>query len=259
MRRLGVYTTARVRSGRIERLERHIGRLRRDAARLGLPLPDRREIEADALAVVREALGREDGALRIEWSRAEATNGATVSNAGVDMQSPSAAAFALRATTRPLGLEPRTWRAATARTLHPGPGARQNAKAIDVPSWDAARAERSASGVDEVLLFDAAGRLVEGSRTNLVVVTREDRILTPARSLGPVDGLGLEIVRDFLGPDALRESDAIDRATVAAARELIATNAVRGVAAILALDGAPIGDATEGAIALRLRVLFVRD
>ena len=253
MRRIGVYTTARVRTGRLERLERHAGRLRRDAERLGLPLPERRAIEAAALDVVRATLGREDGVLRIAWSRAEPASGAADAGGG------PVSAFSLDATTRPLGPEPRTWRAATARTLHPGPGARRNAKALDVPAWEAARAERSASGVDEVLLFDGAGRLVEGSITNLIVVTRDGRLETPARSLGGVEGLGLEIVRDFLGPGALRESDALDRATLASARELIATNAVRGVAAIVALDGTPIGEARAGPMTTRLRSLFFRD
>lgn len=241
MGHVGVYTTARVCRGRIERLERHAGRLRRDAERLGLPLPDRREIEARSLAVVRETLGREDGVLRIEWARADGP------------------VFSLRATTRPLGPEPRTWRAATARTIHPGPGALRNTKAIDVPVWESARAERSASGVDEVLLFDGAGRLVEGSRTNLIVVTGDGLLCTPARSLGPVEGLGLETVSDFLGPDTLRESEMLDRATLASARELIATNAVRGVAAIVELDGIPIGDGREGPLTVRLRSLFFRD
>lgn len=243
----GVYTTARVRGGRVERLERHAGRLRRDAERLGLPRPERPAIERVALAAAGETLGRGDGVLRVAWSRAPETSFG---------HGPG---FALSASTRPLGPEPRTWRAATSRTPHPGPGSLRNAKALGVPAWDAARAECSALGLDEVLLFDATGRLVEGSRTNLLVATRDGRILTPALGLGPVEGLGLEIVRGFLGPDGLRESDAIDRAVLASARELIATNVVRGAVAIVALDGAPVGDGGEGALAARLRGIFGRD
>ncbi len=264
MGRVGVYTTARVVRGRIERLDRHAARLDRDADRLGLPRPDRRAIEALARAAVRERLGREDGVVRIEWSsaaqrsRPEPFAGEAAAPSAQAGSPTDRAPFTLLAETRPLGPEPRTWRAAIARALHPGPGAFRNAKSIDVPAWDAARAERIAAGVDEVLLFDAANRLVEGSRTNLIVVTAEGRLLTPALRLGPVEGLGLEIVREGLGPDALRESDAIDRERLASASELIAVNAVRGAAAIAVLDGCPMGDGQEGPVASRLRALFGR-
>jgi D-alanine transaminase len=239
MRPTGCYTTARVSAGRIERLERHAGRLRRDAARLALPLPDRRAIEALALAVVRAELGRGDGVLRIEWA------------AEGDPQP------ALRATTRPLGPDPRTWRVATATTVHPGPADRHNVKALGVPAYEQARGEQSRAGIDEVLLFDAAGRLVEGSRSNLIVVSRDGLGRTPALSLGGVEGLGLEVVREF-APE-IREAVEIGRGELTSAGELIATNAVRGAVAIVELDGAPIGDGRPGPVAIRLRGLFFRD
>ncbi|MBK7951078.1 MAG: aminotransferase class IV [Deltaproteobacteria bacterium] len=233
MERIGCYTTARVTGGRIERIERHAGRLRRDAGRLGLARPERPAIEEIALAAVRAELGRGGGIVRIEWSGAEPR---------------------LSASTRPLGAEPGTWRAITARALHPGPAARAGTKALDVPAWDAARAERSAAGVEESLLFDGAGRLVEGSRTNLVVVTEEGLCLTPARGLGPVEGLGLELAREAV--PAIVETLGIDRRTLARARELVAVNAVRGAVAIVELDGSPVGDGRSGPLAQRLRVVF---
>lgn len=259
MARVGVYTTVRVCEGRPLRLAQHAARLARDAERLGLPQPDRLEIEAQALAAVGERLGPGSGVLRIEWSQPEAPGGAAGAGLRGAERARAASAFALLATIRPLGPEPRTWRAATAKTQHPGPEDRNNTKAIDVPAWDAARAEREAAGVDEMLLFDRAGRLVEGSRTNLIVVGGDGGIRTPARRLGPVEGLGLEIVRASLGPETLRESDTIGPAALRDAAELIAVNAVRGAVAIVELDGSPIAEGREGAIALRLRSLFAGD
>ncbi len=238
MGRVGCYSTARVSGGRIERLERHAGRLRRDATRLGLASPSRRAIEDLALAITRAELAHGDGALRLEWS-AEGSD-------------PPA----LTATTRPLGSENDRRRARTARAVHPGTGSRENAKLIEVPAYDAARTEQTEAGVDECLLYDADGRLVEGGRTNLILATHDGRWLTPARSLGAVEGLGLECVREAV-PE-IRESTAIDRKEVAAARELIAVNAVRGAVAVIELDGAPIGDGQPGPLAIRLRGLFFR-
>ena len=204
--------------------------------RLGLPLPERRAIESIGLAVVRAELGDHDGVLRLEWS----TDGVS--------------APALSATTRPLGPNPRSWRASTARTVHPGPGDRQNTKAVDVTAYEQARTEQAEAGVDEVLLFDAAGRLVEGSRSNLIVVDRNGIARTPARSLGCVEGLGLELVREF-APE-IRETTEIGRGELVSAVELIATNGVHGARAIVEYDGAPVGEGRPGPLAIRLESLF---
>jgi len=238
--RTGCCTTARVEGGRVERLERHSARLRRDALRLGLPSPEARAIEALALATAQEAFAHGDGVLRLEWS-AEA-----------------GAAPRLSATTRPLGAEPPVWRAVTARVVHPGPGKRQGAKAIGVAAWDAAHDEQRRAEVDEALLYDAQGRLVEGGRTNLIVVAADGRAWTPALRLGAVEGLGLGIVRASDAGRSIAESDALDREAVAAAREVVAVNAVRGAVAIVEVDARPIADGRSGPLARRLRAPFAR-
>lgn len=237
MQRVGCYTTARVTRGRVERLERHAVRLRRDAGRLALPLPDGVAIEQAARTTVRQELERADGIVRIEWSRA----------------SPDARPT-LAVTTRPLGAEAPCWRALSATILHPGPDPHRGAKALGVAAWDAARAEAEAAGVDEALLFDARDRLVEGGRTNLVVVTDAGEWLTPATALGAVEGLGLEWVREAV--PGIRASQAIDREGIRAARELVAVNAVRGAIAVVSLDGRPIGEGGIGPLARRLRAVF---
>jgi D-alanine transaminase len=233
--RIGSFTTARVERGRPTRAERHAARLRRDALRLGLEAPGRGEVERLLTDTARRALGCGDGMVRIEWSR-------------VSSASPSLRAFA-----RPLGDEPDRWRAGVARTPHPGPGTRAHTKHVDVPAYDRAREEAGARGVDEVLLFDANGRLVEGGRTNLLLVTADARLVTPDLELGPVEGLGLEIVRENAPTVAPAR---LDLADVRAARELIAVNAVRGVVPIVELDGEPVGDGAPGRWARRLRAMF---
>jgi D-alanine transaminase len=238
MQRVGCYTTARVTGGRVERLERHARRLARDADRVGLPPPDRAAIEATAIARARAALGRGDGIVRIEWSAAP--------------PDPPV----LLVATRPLGFDGSRWRAITASIPHPGPEARRGAKAIGVVAWEAARAEALAARVDEALLFDEAGRLVEGSRTNLIVVAQTGGAWTPAPALGAVEGLGLACVQEAV-PE-IRASEGLDRATLRSALELVAVNAVRGAVAVVALDGEPIGDGRPGPLARRLRSLFFR-
>jgi branched-subunit amino acid aminotransferase/4-amino-4-deoxychorismate lyase len=237
-RRIGCYTTARVSGGRVERVERHASRLLRDAARLGLLAPGRLEIEALLLETAQQAFGRGDGIVRIEWSCELGS-------------SPS-----LVASHRALGNDPKRWRAGISKTTHPGPEARHNTKSVDVDAFDQAREAARSQGVDEVLLFGADGLLVEGCRTNLLLVEDAGILLTPDLSLGAVEGLGLSLVRER-HPE-LREAKC-SLEGVRAARELMAVNAVRGVVPIIELDGEPISGGEPGVWAQRLRRLISRN
>lgn len=234
--RFGSYTTARVTSGRVERAERHATRLRRDAARLGLPQPAQLEIEALLVDAAGSAFGSGDGILRIEWSGASED-----------------ALPELFAVPRALGPEPDVWRAAVSGATHPGPEQRRNTKHVNVPAYDLARAEISQSKFDEVLLFDANGLLVEGGRSNFILVKESGQLVTPDLTLGAVEGLGLTVVlenRPEIGMARLTQDD------VASAEELMSVNVVRGVVPIVELAGRPIADGRPGAWARRLLSLF---
>jgi branched-subunit amino acid aminotransferase/4-amino-4-deoxychorismate lyase len=216
-------------------LERHAHRIERDALRLGLPRPPRSGIEQLCLETAQAAFGRGDGIVRVEWAAARG--------------GPAR----LRATTRPLGPMRASWRTRTSHLHHPGPEDRRHTKRIDVEIYDRARREAQAAGVDEVLLCDADGWLVEGGRSSLLVVTVEGDLLTPELALGSVESLGLEIVRE--ATPELREAR-IDLAALLVARELMAVNAVRGVVPITRLDGVAVGQGIAGPWARRLEPLF---
>lgn len=238
LRRLGSYTTARVERGRVTHVERHVMRLIRDAGRLGLAPPSPRSIEALFWKTAKAEFPRANGIVRLDWSR--------------PLDSPEQTPE-LIATTRPLGDLARRWRAKSSETLHPGPETRRNAKAIGVPSYDAAREEMRIGGIEEVLLFSEAGWLVEGCRSNLIIVQEDGRWITPDLALGGVEGLGLEII----GKNRRELSwGRIDRVALLGARELIATNAVRGAVPIIEFDGRPVGTGTEGPVARALALLF---
>ena len=233
-RRLGSYTTAKVARGRVERLELHVARLRRDAGRLALPLPDASEIERAFVDCASETFGRGDGIIRVEWSHLPG--------------SPPELLVKPRAFT-PLG---DAWRAATGEIIHPGPELRANTKYVDVGAYDLAREQVRMSGVDEVLLLDAEGFLVEGSRSNILVVTEQGQLVMPALSLGGVEGLGLQVLRHGrpIGESRLRRSD------LATAREILCVNAVRGVVPLRELDGQPLPAPPNGGQGAALAHVF---
>ncbi len=157
---------------------------------------------------------------------------------------------------RPIGPEPDCWLAAASEVTHPGPERRRNTKHVDVTAYDVAREEVAKLGLDEVLLFDSGGLLVEGSRSNFLVVTEAGRLVTPDPALGAVEGLGLTIV---LENHPTIDFAKLSRDDVACSRELLSINIVRGVVPIVRLGDHPIAQGEPGPWAIRLRHLFTSD
>ena len=204
------------------------GRLVRDAQALGFGRFDPLEIGERLVALGRASFGGAGtGVVRLE------------ARAGGELDG----------STRPLGPEHETWRAITARERHPGPGPVPGAKRGGVASLTAARAASEAVGVDEALLFDTAGRLVEGARSNLALALADGRFVVPPAARGAVRGVALEAA--FAAGMRLSEED-VPREVLRSVRELVATNAVRGARPILVLDGAPVGDGRPGPLAAAL-------
>lgn len=231
----GVYTSARVSGGVARHGERHARRLVRDAAALALGTIDPgRCLEAFARLGV-ASFGAGAGIVRLQASRDGDGRARLV---GV---------------TRALGPARDAFVAVDACFAHPGPAPWGGAKVTGHLHHVLARDAATRAGADEALLFDVAGRLVEGARTNLVALLADGTLATPPAARGGVAGVALAIVRER--EPALVERD-LGRDDVATARELVALNAVRGAIAIVRLDGAPVGDGAPGPCARRLAALL---
>jgi len=220
--------------GRVRHLERHVARIARDAARLGLgdldPDVCRRALTERAAA----AFAEREGVVRLE------------AHAGPD-------GALLAASARPLGTERATWRAITAPGAHPGPSPTSTAKRSERGPFDAALARARAAGADEALLLDADGWLVEGARSSLVVVLASGALVTPPLARGAQAGIGRALLLERSG--VLAEAD-VGAAQLASARELVAVNAVRGPRPVVALDGRPVGSGAPGPWSARLAACF---
>lgn len=234
-RRIGSYTTARVTRGRVERVERHARRLLRDARRLELEPPVLRDIEELFVETAATEFGSGDGVIRIEWSRTQ--------GGGLE----------LIATPRPVGEEPDVWRAKTSKAVHPGPEYRRNTKSVDVRAYDTARAEVAEAAIDEVFLFDKNGWLVEGGRSNFLIVTGNGEWIAPDPALGAVEGIGLTLA---LESNSKIKYGRQTRDDLLSARELMSVNIVRGVAPIVELDGYAVANGQPGERSLSLAMLF---
>ncbi len=233
----GCYTTARIRAGRAQFADRHLRRLERGAQALALGAVDAQAVAHCFHDLAKAALPEGEGIIRIQLSR-DATGTSHV--VGVP---------------RALGPLAETWTAITAPLPHEGPilagGHKLTNRLVIALAADA----RAAAGVDEALLYDAAGRLVEGTRSNIALVAADGELVTPPVSRGLVAGIAREVVRERV-PE-LRERD-VRRSDLESAREVFAINCVRGACPIVTLDGHAIG-AAEGPGLLRVQVALERD
>jgi branched-chain amino acid aminotransferase len=218
--------------------ERHAQRLARDARLLGLGEVDRAGVLALLHALALPTRDGPDAKLRVEAQR-DALLGIRIAGS-----------------SSPIGDEAPTWRCVTAAVLHFGASTTSSAKGSGRSLFEAAFAAAREAGVDEALLLDAAGRLVEGTRSNVIVVGPDGAPVTPALACGAQAGVARSLLLERV--PLLREAE-VSRAELAAAHEILATNAVRGVRPVIALDGRPVGDGKPGPWAARLDHAFRRD
>ena len=233
----GLITTAQVRNGACTFQPQHIERLHRDAALLGLAPVRSDEVRALMAELAQAAFPASRGVLRVL----------------ISTLSPNKTE--LIGSVRPWIEEPLNWTARIAPLPHTGPGPFSGAKLADVPCWRAAREWGVRVGCDECLLLNHEGDLVEGTRTNIILVDDVGILRYPDPLLGAVTGIGLSALRAagaLMQPARLRKTD------LYSAQEIIAINAVRGPRPVTRLDDRPAGSGQPGPVAGQLHKMFER-
>jgi D-alanine transaminase len=233
---LGCYTTSRIDDGRARWSERHCKRLGRDAQTLGLGELDP-ALAARAFAELgRAAFGAGQGIVRLQAGRADGR-------------------LQLIGLPRWVGEEPQSWTAATAPMPHPGRSAFRSVKLSGNPAIAWARRFARESAVNEALMYDADGYLIEGTRSNLFLVSAAGELCVPDLGRGGVRGLARDVI---LESGALTRIRNVSASEVRAGRELIAVNAIRGARPIIELDGEPVGEGRPGPWAAELDDILAR-
>jgi len=226
----GCYTSVRIRGGRPRFVDRHVRRLQQGARALRLGALEKARVEQALFDVAAAAFPDGEGIVRVQVSR------------GGD------GSLHLVGVPRGLGPDRPEWHAVTSAWTHAGDSLGGGHKLTNRLLLALAAESARAAGADEALLFDGADRLVEGSRSNLVVVAGDGPV-TPPAEIGAVSGIALQLALERL-PELQRR--AVGRAELAAASELIAVNSVRGARPVTRLDGHPIGHAAAGPWSARL-------
>ena len=231
----GVFESVRITAGQAFAVGRHLARLARSAAALGLELPPTGELRK-AVAAVLSATGVVEGRLRItatsgpgEFSSARPRGAATVVVAAEKSPPPSPHVAVI---TVPW---PRNERGATA-----------GVKTVSYADNVLALQRAHVAGAGEAVFANTRGELCEGTGTNVFLV-HHDRLVTPPLTSGCLAGVTRQLTLEIT--DAVEET--VPLSALATADEAFLTSTTRNVHPISAVDGTQLplcpGPATTAA------------
>jgi D-alanine transaminase len=247
-----VYEVCEVKGARLVDETRHMGRLARSLAELGMPQP----MSAGAWArVLRETIRRNrvtDGLVYLQVSRGAGARNFLFPEAGIPptvvclarSASPAhqhaAAEVGIAVKTMP---DPR-WNRCDIKTVMLLPA---------VLAKEAARAE----GAKEAWLFDQDGFVTEGASSNAWIVDSEGRLVTRQADHAILRGITRTTLIDVLRREGV---ELIERpftvAEAKAAREAFITSATNTVMPVVRIDGQAVGNGAPGLLTQRLRSEF---
>ena len=220
----GVFETLRVAGGRPFAARRHLDRLARSAAGMGLPGPDA-AVVLGAMEELILANNLLEGRLRVTLTGGPSALGSDRGAAGPTL---IVAGGALP-----------DWPPAADVAVAPWPrnerGALAGIKSISYGENVVALAEARARGAGEAIFANLAGNLCEGTGSN-VFVGIGGRLVTPPLAAGCLAGVTRELVMELV--DVVEDDLPIE--ALASADEAFLTSSTRDVQPIRAVDGQPL-------------------
>jgi len=236
----GVFETIKVAEGKPFALSRHLARLARSAAGLGIPEPDLDQIRAGAQAVI-------ESSPTVPLARMRIT--ATAGNAPLGSErggSPGTAIVAMAEQQLPADFVdvvtvpwPRNEHGALAGLKTTSYG--ENVRAL------AYAAER---GGNEAIFANTAGNLCEGTGTNVFIVTG-GQLITPPLSAGCLAGVTRALVIEWFGA----AEDHVRLGDLSNAEEAFLTGTTRDVQSIRNVNGSKL-PAVPGPITRKAAEVF---
>jgi branched-subunit amino acid aminotransferase/4-amino-4-deoxychorismate lyase len=225
----GLFETVLFKARRAVLWDRHMARLARGCAALGLPCPDTDDLAAAAARAVDEAgLGAVRAAVRLTWTAGSGGRGLQRS------QSPQPRLI-VSAAASPRPQAPAALLTSAVRRNAGSPAARL--KTLSYLDNVLARREAVAAGADEALMLNGRGRLACASAANLFWIA-DGGLRTPALACGVLDG----VIRAEVLAAAARLGVTVNEveapvSALAGAQALFLTNSLIGLRRVGSLDG----------------------
>lgn len=244
-----VFEALRTHGGRPDALDRHLERLERSAAILGIVMPVTRDVLAAEVERAVSLVTSPERYVRIVITRGDFPEALPPTGARTARRVIYVRPLALPPTDAPITITMRTEIVPPSRLWA---GAKPAAYLNNLLAIGRAHA----AGADDALLVGSHGELLEGA-TSSVFVLRRGELLTPPLALGILPGITRERVLACAHRAGLKAREALLTVHDAyRAEELFATSSVRGVVSVVAVDGQPVGDGRAGPLAAQLRTAY---
>jgi branched-chain amino acid aminotransferase len=251
-----VFETLRTYDGRPFALDEHLARLERSAARVLIRMPVERAELVREVARALAAVPNQESAVRIMLTRGAGEA------MGLDPELAPKPLRVILVTPLPVipeeryttGVSAITYRAPRVSDGTEAAGAKVGNYLAAVLAMDAARR----AGALEALFVDSSGRVLEGSTSNVFLVSR-GVLVTPPEDLGILAGITRAHVLALaakLGIEA--QIRVVAEAELFASDELFICSSIREVFPVVAVDGRTIGDGRPGRVTRELLSAFRR-
>ena len=247
-----VYETLRTAGGHALEMTRHLDRLRRSAAGIGLEIPFTDAALRAAIAETHAATGNADSYVRVMVTRGagplQLDPRVSASPLLVvlvqELKLPTPALYETGLSVRIVDVHK-----ISARSLDPSLKTGNYLNSIQ------ALRQAAASAAEDAIMCNAAGHVAEGATSNVFMV-KEGRVITPSLATGLLEGitralvirlaadLGVACSEGVVWPDEVRAAD-----------EVFLTSSVRGLMPVTTLDGQPLG-AGPGPLTRRLMARY---
>ncbi|WP_406150648.1 aminotransferase class IV [Streptomyces sp. NBC_01012] len=239
----GVFETVRVAGGRPFALTRHLDRLTRSARGLGLTDPDHDEVRRAVKDVIGAAGPMELGRLRITFTGGLSPLGSDRGDAGPSL------VVAMGEVTR----RPDSTAVVTVPWTRNERGAVTGLKTTSYAENVVALARAHERGASEALFPNTAGRLCEGTGSNVFVVL-DGRIHTPPVTSGCLAGITRALTVEWTGAQETDlPLDVLERAD-----EIFLTSTLRDIQAVHRVDGRELPGAPGPVTAKAVRIFDER-
>ena len=221
----GLFETMKVVDGVAFAIGRHLARLRRTAAGLGLPVPPDNELRAAIESTV-AANGPEVGRVRMTVTGGSGPAGTSRGDGPPTVLVQCGPATPWPPTAKVVTVPwPRNERGVLA-------GLKTTSYADNVVAY----AHAEAQGGDEAVFANTQGNLCEGTGTNVFVVI-DDRLVTPPLTAGCLAGVTRELLLEI---DPNIEEVDVPMPAFATVEEAFLTSSTRDVQPIASIDGRPL-------------------
>jgi branched-chain amino acid aminotransferase len=247
-----VFETVRTYGGEPFALDEHLARLARSAERTFIPVPVPLAAFAMEIRLAVRAARNPESYARAMLTRGSGPVGLDPALAGAPLRVVLVEPLApLPASVYRLGVG-----VVTVRTQRAADSAAQGAKVGNYLASLLALKQAKEAGAHEALVLDAAGRVVEGTTSNVFLV-RDGAIVTPPVEAGILPGITrahlLEIAAELghaVRFEAITPEDAL------AASEVFLSSTLREVVPVVTVDGRPVGGGTPGPVTRALHAAF---